>query len=76
FFNARTYVVGNGNIHGVGVDAARVRIYEKSLSGTLQQAATTSGFSLDYLSLHKVEIKQALEYRHNWDSPSWAVEEV
>jgi hypothetical protein len=75
-FNSRKYIVGNGNIHGVDVDTKRVQVYMQSLAGTLSDTAVVTDFSLDYLSLHRVEIMSAGAYEHDWESPNWSIAKV
>ncbi|KAE9340062.1 hypothetical protein PR003_g10697 [Phytophthora rubi] len=76
YFNAEYYVVRDDNVHGLNVDASRTRLYERSLDGILRAHEKIENVQLRYLSLHRVTILERVPFEHDWDYPSWRVEEI
>jgi hypothetical protein len=76
YFNAEYYVVQDTNVHGLNVDAARTRLYKRSLDGIMRAHEKVESVQLRYLSLHRVKILERVPFEHNWDSPWWCVDEI
>ncbi|EGZ23189.1 hypothetical protein PHYSODRAFT_457828, partial [Phytophthora sojae] len=71
YFNSDYYVVRDDNLHGLKVNAHRVKTYKASLDGTLKKDEKVENIQLRNLSLHAVEVLDRV-----WDNPSWSLEEI
>ncbi|EGZ23326.1 hypothetical protein PHYSODRAFT_389368, partial [Phytophthora sojae] len=69
-------VVRDDNLHGLKVNAHRVKTYKASLDGTLNKDEKVENIQLRYLLLHTVEVLDRVPFDHAWDNPSWSLEEI
>ncbi|EGZ24112.1 hypothetical protein PHYSODRAFT_480397, partial [Phytophthora sojae] len=76
YFNSDYYVVRDDNLHGLKVNAHRVKTYKASLDGTLKKDEKVENIQLRYLSLHTVEVLDRVTFDHAWDNPSWNLDGI